>query len=460
MAGGKAADPQIPGGNHPMRPDQALNATHKTRSLPPGAQSGLIRAQIIIVSGGTASGVFIYNGKPGPGNPPIISATNGTKDPFGNTVIPGVATYFGSPVITARLFSGAVFFAEQGTTNIEGSIGIGGVSPSSQAVVIQSGNVVPGTAQGILSVFDAGSGVVAGVPLIDHNGTVRVVAASGSGQLLVVTNTAGSASKPMVQWNGLNAADAILGIDVSGDTFNRFKIDTGGKHTWGPGNATQDTNLYRGGSSILQTDDALALSNGTVSAGLAGAVLLSGASGTAQVTNASSLIRNIAGAVPATTPGLTVNGITFANLATAPIPAADAGIAGAVYRLHAAGNGTWGTGVQLTLQIALGSTGIGSIQIAGAAFSSAASIRWNAVATLVIASTGAGGTAVGHLNGSMNLTGTALNPGTAGSNTLPFDCGQTGTASFDTTSAQTLNIQAEWAATTGTPSITSQFYYL
>jgi hypothetical protein len=289
---------------------------------------------------------------------------------------------------------------------------------------------------------------------------VAITTGSGTGGLLTVTNTAGSASKPAVQWNGLNSGDAILGIDVSGDAFNRFKIDTGGIHLWGPGNATQDTNLYRGAANTLQTDDSVALSNQSVSAGLAGAVLLSGASGHLQLANASGLILNASGAAPATTPGLTVNGAVFANLATAAVPANDGNVAGGIYRLVAEGFGTWGTTEQLTLQLALGSTGIGSIQIAGGAFASASSIRWNATATFVIASTGSGGTVAGHLKGSMNLTGTALSPGAAASNTLSFDCGQTTAASFSTIAGQTLNIQAEWAGTTGTPSITSLFYYL
>lgn len=64
----------------------------QTRNMPPtgqqaGSTTGIVRARLIIVSG-SGEGVFIYNGTPGAGNPPIFSATSGTVDPYGNTVIP------------------------------------------------------------------------------------------------------------------------------------------------------------------------------------------------------------------------------------------------------------------------------------------------------------------------------------------------------------------------------------
>jgi hypothetical protein len=43
--------------------------------------------RIIVEGTGVGDGVFVYNGTPGPGNPPITWMTNGSlKDPFGNTL--------------------------------------------------------------------------------------------------------------------------------------------------------------------------------------------------------------------------------------------------------------------------------------------------------------------------------------------------------------------------------------
>lgn len=57
-------------------------------------QDGSAEFHNILLTGGSlvvasaGQGVFIYTGSPGPGNPPIFSATSGTTDPYGNTVIP------------------------------------------------------------------------------------------------------------------------------------------------------------------------------------------------------------------------------------------------------------------------------------------------------------------------------------------------------------------------------------
>ena len=52
---------------------------------------------------------------------------------------------------------------------------------------------------------------------------------------------------------------------ISGDTFDRYRIYMDGKNEWGPGNAARDTNLYRNGVGILQTDTAF-VAGGTISA--------------------------------------------------------------------------------------------------------------------------------------------------------------------------------------------------
>jgi hypothetical protein len=53
---------------------------------------------LIVVAGQPGQGVFIYNGQPGPGNPPELSITNNTTDPFGNPVTPSL-TLAGLPLL-------------------------------------------------------------------------------------------------------------------------------------------------------------------------------------------------------------------------------------------------------------------------------------------------------------------------------------------------------------------------
>lgn len=44
---------------------------------------------------------------------------------------------------------------------------------------------------------------------------------------------------------------------LAGSTYPKFKIESDGKHWWGPGGSNYDTNLYRNGVDTLKTDDTL-----------------------------------------------------------------------------------------------------------------------------------------------------------------------------------------------------------
>lgn len=54
------------------------------------------------------------------------------------------------------------------------------------------------------------------------------------------------------------AATALSGI-VTGDSFDRLRIQADGKILIGPGNLTRDTNLYRSAAAVLATDGSLTL---------------------------------------------------------------------------------------------------------------------------------------------------------------------------------------------------------
>lgn len=86
MRGTGGTPPQPPGYVPPSLPGQA-----------PGSTSGITRARLVIVSGpsGAVEGIFIYQPgtTPGAGNGPVLSGTESTKDPFGNTVQQGWVSY-------------------------------------------------------------------------------------------------------------------------------------------------------------------------------------------------------------------------------------------------------------------------------------------------------------------------------------------------------------------------------
>lgn len=151
----------------------------------------------------------------------------------------------------------------------------------------------------------------------------------------------------------------------------------------------------------------------------------------------------------------TVSGTTLANLCTAyTIPASDAGQFTS-YRLTC-----WGTAAlastqrQLNLAMVFAGTAIGTQpKIAATAFAASATLNWKLILTLMCVSTGASGAWSAELSGWFAQTANPILPGTAADNAVPV-VGTTGTdVTQDTTTANSLVIQALWAATG--PSITT-----
>ena len=54
----------------------------------PSPWSNQIINQLIVGGSGSGTGIFIYAGTPGPGNPPIFWASGSTTDPYGNAITP------------------------------------------------------------------------------------------------------------------------------------------------------------------------------------------------------------------------------------------------------------------------------------------------------------------------------------------------------------------------------------
>lgn len=65
---------------------------------------------------------------------------------------------------------------------------------------------------------------------------------------------------------GSSGTSVMAALAASGDTSNRFSMNASGLLLWGSGAAAGDTNLYRGGANLLQTDDSLTVA-GTVTTG-------------------------------------------------------------------------------------------------------------------------------------------------------------------------------------------------
>lgn len=121
------------------------------------SQGQNVRARVVIVTGptGSVSGVFVYSPGtiPALGNPPIASMTAGTKDPFGNTVIPQITAYGagGSTVrmtagtSTATLLVGTGDAAETSIAAFSSTIAGAGATRQLEATLLGPSTSTPGT---------------------------------------------------------------------------------------------------------------------------------------------------------------------------------------------------------------------------------------------------------------------------------------------------------------------------
>ena len=81
----------------PIPPLNAPPAGAVSTGVQPGVTSAVILANRVIVFGTTPpGGIFVYNGTPALGNPPVLAITTATTDPYGNDIKPGDAAPAGA----------------------------------------------------------------------------------------------------------------------------------------------------------------------------------------------------------------------------------------------------------------------------------------------------------------------------------------------------------------------------
>lgn len=151
------------------RPVNAPRGQGTPVGVQPGVTNGVEFARQVIVFGpaGTPVGVFVYapGTTPGPGNVPVASMTAGTKDPYGNTVIPQVFTRNGSGSIA--LDGNTAIFTAAGTPGSGGTI----VQISNGLMSFSSGTASGGDTAATLELISAASNFE-GVPILVAGGPV------------------------------------------------------------------------------------------------------------------------------------------------------------------------------------------------------------------------------------------------------------------------------------------------
>jgi hypothetical protein len=166
---------------------------------------------------------LFYSGAPALGNLIASIAPAAGTDALGNTYLQGITSYTnsGGTFLAANFSFGELTF--QSANSAGGSY--------TQQANIQS------DASGDVSFFPTGNVFI--------NSNLSVIAAtSGTQNALLVVNSTINPGQPSVQVISGGAGDRAIGIMVNGDTANRVLLTTAALKT-GPGNAVQDTQLYR-----------------------------------------------------------------------------------------------------------------------------------------------------------------------------------------------------------------------
>lgn len=141
------------------------------------------------------------------------------------------------------------------TNKLDLAVGYQAVTSTTRPSTPYSGKSIFQTDTANSSYFHNGSAPASGgwVEIPNASSTFGSNLKLASGKQIVIGASASGATFAAV--NAAAATDFLSGR-VSGDTVDRFLLDTDGTHNWGPGGSTAaDTNLYRGGANLLVTDD-------------------------------------------------------------------------------------------------------------------------------------------------------------------------------------------------------------
>jgi hypothetical protein len=414
---GRMATMAVPGLGNVVRPRQSYPIPQQFVSA--GSSTGIISGRLVIVFGPSA-GLFVYNGTPGLGNPPIFWATSASADPFGNPIpstvgIGGTGTFqAGDTIITPSgmfVYNGtpalgnlSVSIASASGTDGFGNVYYGPgaatyVTSGGQTIAISSGTSSAGSAGFFFSNLTT--------PLTGDPGIVaNIFAPATQGSELFITSGKSTAT----------ATAALLSVLDS--------VNTG----------------IANGSILLQSGDNQLQGN----ANTINPVNSSGAGGETW---------GIGGGLSDQT-HITVTQAAF-TVCTLQWALGNDPRAGTVYRLTTWGLGTWGS-TQQALNFrgnVTSGSGLGQINFGATMLPVSTAFNWKVIQEIQILTTGSSGTWAANVQAIVTVGAGNILPGAAANNSA--DGTRMGSGSVDTTN-WSFWIEASWASTTGAPTLTSQ----
>ena len=428
-------------------PPQRLDQRYTPPDLPALAptSAGIFRGRLVIVYGsGANTGVFVYNGAPAAGNPPIFWATSASSDPFGNALpstvgVAGSGTFeAGNTIVNA---SGTFVYsttpaADKLIASIAPAVGtdaFGNAYLAGEATyrkILPLSYVAAANTGGSVAFYTATSfgGPWNSTGAVQASGSMVLSTTAAGNHVLLEPNsvtvldastTEIDASVPVVIISSGGAGARALQIEISGDTNPRLNTDNTGRINWGPGNAGTDTFLSRNSTGILQHG------------------------------NASGMIARLPFIQTDTSSNTNGNNATQPVTASWSIPANDAQV-GTIYEVEVPFDGTFET-TTLALEGYLDASVHASSTIGASFFTAGQTFNGTARIKLQVTATGAGGSCVMALDGGLGLAGNRSSGANSNSTYLSSNAV---TVAFDTTVSHTLAVAASWGGVAAGQTIT------
>jgi hypothetical protein len=240
------------------RPLNAPPGITPAPGVQPGTTTGVIFARYVIVFGptGSVTGVFVYAAgtTPGPGNPPVISIGENTKDPYGNTVVPGIIQYGSGGSYSGLVVQGGTSILQMVTQATASN-----VPPEVYAAALNAGTATEYQVLTILSGEETATGGNAFINLFSQNANATTQAFGELGitgvNIIQWTANAVNVNKPITATAGTAANPTSITTDTwhplgamaggSGYTVNnaRYQLTTDGRYE-------VDINLTAGAATV------------------------------------------------------------------------------------------------------------------------------------------------------------------------------------------------------------------
>lgn len=202
---------------------------------------------LVIRNGQIVSGTALYySGTPAAGNLIASIAAAAGTDSFGNHYLQDFGAYNTLLGIATMVNGGGITFFSGNLAAGWSSVCTINFDTGTQAAKIGS------TGLEVIGGLTADTATVSGA--LSAAGASISGSTGAFGGLLSLINTLAAPGSAPIHFQAQGGTDRFIAMDVAGDTVRRWTLNPSGLMLWGPGNAAQDSTLFRAAANLLASD--------------------------------------------------------------------------------------------------------------------------------------------------------------------------------------------------------------